>query len=68
MAGKENKGNPSGEGQSKSSAKEEKAKGALDREREEVYQERYTDEEGEEPAENVRQNNPNRNPEKGQRE
>ncbi|MGK7391800.1 MAG: hypothetical protein ACNS60_15725 [Candidatus Cyclobacteriaceae bacterium M2_1C_046] len=67
MAGKENKGNPSGQGQSKGD-KEEKAKGTLDREREEVYQERYTDEEGEEPADNVRQNNPNRNPEKGQRE
>lgn len=68
MAGKENKGNPSGEGQNKSETKEEHSKSTLDREREEVYQERYTDEEGEEPAENVRRMNPNRNPEKGQRE
>lgn len=68
MAIKENKGKPAGQGKNKSPVKEERSKKVMDREREEIYQEKYADEEGEEPAENVRKMNPNRNPEKGRRD
>lgn len=54
MAGSDNKGKPSGEGKNKGTIKEENAKRVLDLEKEEVYRERYTDEEGENAEGNVR--------------
>lgn len=65
MAGSDNKGKPSGEGKSKGTIKKEDARRVLDLEREEVYRERYTDEEGEK-ADKVPTSNPNRNTRKGE--
>jgi hypothetical protein len=67
MARSDKKGNPSGEGKSKGNIKEEDAKRVLDLEREEVYRERYTDEEGEN-ADKVSTSNPNRNVNKGRKD
>ena len=64
MAGAFKKGKPSATGKPKGNLKEEDAKRVLDLEREEVYRERYTDEEGENPQ-NVDVKHPNRNPNKG---